>query len=197
MSIDYGAESEFSAPVMRIDDEGHGFVGVVYAAATRQSIDYDTNKPKWFRNRAVVLSDQPQPGDQPVLDYVFHIAVEKGKGAFTRRDENGDAVKLSSGKNALDVRTLDNEDIAVVFSSAWMSRLAKSVKMNPGQRVRMKRLTPARDEAGDRMTEVHGEIEVLGTVDDPQPFKPSATAAAVDYDAPAAPAQSTPEIDEF
>ena len=185
MSIEYGASSDFAAPVMRIDDQGHGFVGVVYDAATRQSTDFDTGKPKWFRNRSVVLADNPQDGDQPVLDYIFHIAVERGRGAFTKRDDQGEPIKLSSGKNALDVRDVVNEDVAVVFSAAWMTRAAKSVRLNTGHKVRFKRATPARDENGDRMTRVDCEIEILGTVDNPQPYKPISAPAGVDYEEPA------------
>lgn len=170
-TIDYGGESTFHAPVARIDDAGHGFHGVVYEASTRQATDYETGRPKWFRNRSIVVADEPRDGDAPVPEYVFHVAVKKGRAAFTRRDENGDSVKLSSGKVALDVRDLENEDIAVVFGSAWMARAAKSVRLNKGHEVKFKRTTPARDENGDRMTRVDCEIEVVGTVDDPQPFK--------------------------
>lgn len=185
-TIEYGAESDFRAPVMRIDDEGHGFEGVVYDARTRQATDFDTGLPKWFRNRTVVKAETPQPGDAPVPEYVFHVAVKRGRGAFTRRDANGDAVKLSSGKNALDVRDLVEEDIAVVFGSAWMARAAKSVKLNKGHHVRFKRTTPARDESGDRMTNVSCDIEILGVVDDPRPYKTPANAGA-DYDDTPAP----------
>jgi len=177
--IDYGTESDFRAPVMRIDDVGHGFIGVVYDAVTRQAKDYDTGLPKWFRNRELVKADNPQPGDKPVPEYVFHIAVEKGRGAFTRRDDAGETVKLSSGKAALDVRDLENEDIAVVFGSAWLARAAKDMKLNTGHRVELRRTTPARDEAGDRMTKVSADYKVLGVVDNPQPF--ATPSASVDY----------------
>lgn len=180
-TIDYGSQSDFRAPVMRIDDEGHGLEGVVYDASVRQAVDYETGKPKWFRNRELVKSDEPRPGDAPVPEYIFHVAVKKGKGAFTRRDENGEAVKLSSGKNAIDVRTLSEEDIAFVTGSAWLSRAVKSVKLNTGHHFRIKRLTPARDESGDRMTDVRFEIEILGTVDNPQPYKAEAPADTVIY----------------
>jgi hypothetical protein len=171
-TIDYGAEggSLFAAPVMRIDDDGHGFVGVVCDAATRQSIDFDSGKPKWFVNKRLVLADEKPAGGQPVNDFIFHIAVEKGKGAFTKRDDDGEPVKLSSGKNALEVRSIEREDVAVVFSAAWMARAAKSVKLNTGHKVRFVRRTAARDENGDRMTDVQCEIAVLDTVSDPQPY---------------------------
>jgi hypothetical protein len=179
--IDYGSESSFKAPVMRIDDEGHGFVGVVYEAETRQATDFDTGALKWFVDRKLVKSDsKPSDAAQPVPEYVFHIAVEKGKGAFTRRDEDGNTIKLSSGKAALDVRTVEEEDIAVVTGAAWFSKAVKGVKLNVGHRVKFKRLTPARDEAGDRMTDVRCEIEILGTVDSPAPYKPLTSVAASD-----------------
>lgn len=179
-SIEYGSGSDFMAPVMRIDDQDHGFKGVVFDASTRQSTDFDTGRKKWFRNRSVVLADEPRDGDQPVLDYIFHIAVEIGAGAFTERDADGEAVKLTSGKNKLEVRKVEKEDVAVVFSAAWMTRAAKSVKLNTGHVVRFKRTTPARDESGDRMTSVDCEIEILGKVDDPQRYNP--IAGGVDYD---------------
>jgi hypothetical protein len=179
-AIDYGSQSDFRAPVMRIDDEGHGLEGVVYDASVRQAVDYETGKPKWFRNRELVKSDEPRPGDAPVPEYVFHVAVKKGRGAFTQRDENGDAVKLSSGKNATEVRSMSEEDIAFVAGSACLARAVKSVKLNTGHHFRLKRLTPARDESGDRMTDVRCEIEILGTVDNPQPYK-AETSASVEY----------------
>ena len=71
MSIDYENEGGglFHAPVMRIADAGHGFVGVVYDAATRQAKDYETDKLKWWHNRKVIVTDDPpadaewSPGD--------------------------------------------------------------------------------------------------------------------------------------
>ena len=179
--IDYGAGSDFRAPVIRIDDEGHGFVGVVYDATTRQATDYETGKKKWFRDRQLVLADEPRNGDTPVPEYIFHIAVEKGRGSFTKRDDAGETVKLSSGKAALDVRDLVNEDIAWVAGSAWAAKAVKSVKLNVGHKVRFKRTTPGRDEGGDRMTNVACDIEILGTVDDPQPYK-QPVAAGASYD---------------
>ena len=173
--IDYGADggSIFHAPVMRIDDEGHGFVGVVYEATTRQGVDYESDKLKWFHNKQLIKTNEPPAGAQPVNDYVFHIAVEKGKGAFTSRDEDGEPIKLSSGKNKTEVRNVETEDIAVVASAAWFARAVKSVKLNKGHKVRLKRLTPARDENGDRMTKVDCEIEILETVSNPEPYDKS------------------------
>lgn len=182
MPVDYGTEASlFHAPVMRIDDAGHGFVGVVYQADRRQAVDFDSGKLKWFDNRELKLSDaKPSPNADPVWEYVFHVAVKKGRGAFTKRDDNGDPVKLSSGKSATEVRDIEETDIAFVTSGAWLSRLVKSVRLNEGHEVRLKRLTAARDENGDRMTKVDAEIEVLGTVDNPQPYKRDTS--GVEYD---------------
>lgn len=186
-SIDYGAEgSIFHAPVMRIDDKGHGLVGVVYEATVRQGIDFETDKLKWFHNRQLIKTNEPPNGAQPANDYVFHIAVKKGRGAFTRRDENGDPIKLSSGKNATEVRDIENEDVAVVASAAWLARAVKSVRLNTGHEVRLMRNTVARDENGDRMTNVQCDIEILGTVDNPQPFDQSRAAEGDDLYAAAA-----------
>lgn len=183
-SIDYGAEggSSFSAPVMRVDDENHGFVGVVYDAQTRQSVDYESGKLKWFANKRLVLADEPPANAQPVKDFIFHIAVKKGRGAFTQRDENGEPIKLSSGKNALEVRVIEREDVAVVFSAAWMAKAAKQARLNTGHEVKFIRHTKARDENGDRMTDVECTLEILGTVDDPQPYDQSR--GTVDYGDP-------------
>lgn len=171
MAIDYGSDSPFSAAVMRIDDEGHGFKGVVYRAETRQATDFDSGKPKWFRGREVINTDAPRPDDRPVNEFIFHIACERGRGAFTKYDAEGDAIKLSSGKNATEVRDIVEDDIAIVTGSAWLSRAVRGVKLNEGHVVRLKRTTPARDENGDRMTKVSCEIEILGTVDNPTPYK--------------------------
>lgn len=180
--IDYGADggSIFHAPVMRIDDDGHGFVGVVYEATTRQGVDFESDKLKWFHNKQLIKTNEPPAGAQPVNDYVFHIAVEKGRGAFTVRDAEGEPVKLSSGKNKVEPRAVETEDIAVVASAAWFARAVKSVKLNTGHKVRFKRLTPARDENGDRMTDVRCEIEILDTVSDPKPYDASKAAASAD-----------------
>lgn len=185
-AIDYGetVANDFSAPVMRIDDKNHGFVGTVYKATTRQATDYESSKPKWFVNKKVVLADEEPKGARPVLDYIFHVAVEKGRGAFTVRDDEGDAVKLPSGRNKLEVRDLENEDIAVVMSSAWNVNAVRSVRLNKGHKVRFMRTTPARDETGDRMTRVECEIEILGNVEDPQPFKADASDGVSYDDAP-------------
>lgn len=177
MAIDYGGDSVFSAPVMRIDDTGHGFRGVVYRAEARQATDFDSGKPKWFRGRELVITDAPRPDDRPVNEFIFHIACEAGRGVFTKRDESGDTVKLSSGKNAVDVRDVTEEDIAIVTGAAWLSRAVRSVRLNEGHVVRLKRTTAARDENGDRMTKVDCEIEILGSVDNPKPYKADAAPA--------------------
>ena len=157
---------------MRIDDEGHGFAGTIYHAQTRQAVDYETDKLKWFHNRNLIKTNEPPQGAQPVLDYIFHVAVDKGRGAFTKRDENGDPIKLSSGKNATEVRDIEHEDVAFVASAAWLSRLVKANRLNTGHQARLRRLTPARDENGDRMTDVHAELDITGKVSDPKPFDP-------------------------
>lgn len=179
--IDYGAESDFHAPVMRIADEGHGFHGVVYEATTRQATDFKTGDPKWFRDRRVVVDAHGRDGDQPVPEYVFHIAVRKGRGAFTTRDENGDTIKDADGYAVLEVRDIAEQDIAVVFGSAWMARAAKSVKLNTGHEVKFKRTTPARDSRGDISKRVDCDIEIVGTHSDPKPYKQPEPAGA-DYD---------------
>lgn len=179
--IDYGAESDFHAPVMRIADNGHGFLGVVYEATTRQATDYQTGDRKWFRDRKLVVDANGRDGDTPVPEYVFHIAVEKGRGAFTRRDADGETIKDSDGNAELEERDVTAEDIAVVFGSAWMARAAKSVKLNAGHKVRFKRTTPARDSRGDHSKKVDCEIEILGTVDNPQPYAVP-VAAGADYE---------------
>lgn len=181
MSIDYGSggNANFSAPVMRIDDMNHGFKGVVYKAETRQATDFESGQPKWFHNRKLIVADNPPQGADPVLDYIFHIAVESGMGAFSKTDDNGDKLKTSAGRNVLEVRKITEEDVSVVFSGGWMTKACKSVRLNVGHRVTFKRTTPARDENGDRHTDVRCEIEILGTVDSPQPYKQPT--AAVDY----------------
>lgn len=195
-AIDYGetVANDFSAPVMRIDDKDHGFVGVVYKATTRQATDYESGKSKWFKNKKVVLADEQPDNSYPVLDYIFHVAAEKGRGAFTVRNDDGEAVKLPSGRNKLDVRDVENEDIAVVMQSAWNVNAVRSVKLNKGHKVRFKRTTPARDENGDRMTRVECEIEILDGTDknpiqDPQPFK-AEQSSGVSYDDAPEPASS-------
>lgn len=184
MAVDYGSESNlFHAPVMRIDDAGHGLVGVVYQADTRQSVDFKTGKLKWFHNKKLVLDDNKPGADaRPALDFIFHIAVEKGRGSFTKYDADGEAIKLSSGLNATEPRDVVQEDVAIVASAAWFTRAVKSVKLNEGHRVRIKRITPARDENGDRMTDVQAEIEILGKVDDPKPYKAPQVAADAMYE---------------
>ena len=182
--IEYGAESDFHAPVMRIDDEGHGFHGVVYQANTRQATDFKTGDPKWFRDRKLVIDANKREGDAPVPEYVFHIAVKRGRGAFTTRDNEGNTIKDAEGYAVLEVRDVTDEDIAVVFGSAWMARAAKSVKLNVGHDVKFKRTAPARDSRGERTTKVTYDIEVVGTVPNPAPFKtPAVTAEAVYEDA--------------
>lgn len=172
MPLDYGSESSiFHAPVMRIDDAGHGFVGVVYQADKRQATDFDSGELKWFANKKLIVTNSPPAGADPVPEYVFHVAVEKGKGAFTKRDANGDPVKLGSGKNATEVRDIVEDDIAFVTGAAWLTKAVKAARLNEGHRVRLKRLTPARDENGDRYTSVECELEILGTVDNPRPYK--------------------------
>lgn len=196
--IDYGGVSSFKAPVMRIDDQGHGFRGVVFDASLRQASDYETNKLKWFVNKRLVLADSKPEGGSPCNDYIFHIACEGGLGAFTKRDEEGNAVKTSSGRNVLEVRQIQNEDIAVVFSSKWDINAARSVRLNTGHRVEFKRLTPARDENGDRMTTVECEITLLDegrVVENPQRFNPVVESSGVDYggnDEPPFPASPAP-----
>lgn len=183
-TIDYGggdAANVFSAPVMRIDDQGHGFHGVVYKATTRQATDYESGKSKWFVNKKLVLADEEPANARPVLDYIFHIACKAGRGAFTVRDDEGEAVKLPSGRNKLEVRDVSEEDIAVVMQSAWNVNAVRSVKLNTGHEVKFKRTTPARDENGDRMTRVDCEITIVGKVDNPQPYKQDA-GDAVDWD---------------
>jgi len=181
-SIDYGSAggSDFKAPVMGLDDKGHGFVGVVWDATTRQSVDYESQKPKWFVNRKLVKADEKPEGGQPVYDYIFHIAVEKGIGSFTKRDEEGNAIKGTSGKNLKEVRTVEMDDVALVASNKWLIDLIRSERVNTGHRIRVERTTPGRDENGDRMTEVTATLEILGTVDNPQPYK--AERSTVDYD---------------
>ena len=180
--IDYGSESEFRAPVMRIDDAGHGFKGVVYDATTRQGTDFETGKLKWFHNRELIKTNEPPKGAKPVLDYIYHVAVEKGIGAFTERDANGETVKLSSGKAKLTVRTLENEDVAFVASAAWLAKAVKSVRLNTGHVVTLKRTTAARDENGDRMTNVLVDIAVAADkVPNPQPYKTTEAAGDVDF----------------
>lgn len=183
MTIDYGsgASANFTAPVMRIDDAGHGFRGVVFAAEQRQATDFDSGKPKWFHNRKLIVADEPPAGADPVYDYIFHIACKSGRGAFSKVDENGEKVKTSGGRNVLEVRTVEEEDVAVVFSGGWMTKASKSVRLNTGHDVRFKRTTPARDENGDRMTNVECEIEVYGTVDNPERYDKTAEADTVDY----------------
>jgi len=178
--IDYGAESDFHAPVMRVDDMGHGFHGVVYEATTRQATDYQTGDRKWFRDRKLVVDANGREGDSSVPEYVFHVAVKKGRGAFTTRDSEGNTVKDADGYAVLAVRDVTEEDIAVVFGSAWMARAAKSVKLNVGHEVKFKRTAPARDSRGDRVTKVTCDIEVVGTVADPKPYKAPAPVGA-DY----------------
>lgn len=180
--IEYGTESDFRAPVMRIDDEGHGMHGVVYDATTRQATDWDTGELKWFRDRKLVKSNEKREGDQPVPEYIFHVAVKKGRGAFTRRGEDGETVKLSSGKAALDVRDLADEDVAFVAGSAWLAKAVKSARLNVGHEFTLKRTTPARDEGGDRMTRVECDIEIIGTVDNPRPYKTETASSADIYD---------------
>lgn len=169
--IDYGAESDFHAPVMRVDDEGHGFLGVVYEATTRQKHDFQTGRPMWFRDRRPVADDQRRDGDQPVPEYVFHIAVKKGRGAFSTRDDNGDSIKDADGNVVLEVRDIAEQDIAWVAGAAWAAKAVKSVKLNTGHEVKLKRTAPARDSRGDRTKHVTCDIEVVGTVTDPKPYK--------------------------
>jgi hypothetical protein len=178
--IEYGAESDFHAPVMRIDDEGHGFHGVVYDAKTRQATDFKTGDPKWFRDRKLVVDAVKREGDQPVPEFVFHIAVKKGRGAFTTQDADGNTIKDADGYAVLEVRDVVEEDIAIVFGSAWLTKAAKSVKLNTGHEFKIKRTAPARDSRGDRTTKVTYDIEVLGTVADPKPYKTPTVGA--DYD---------------
>lgn len=181
--IEYGAESDFHAPVMRIDDEGHGFHGVVYDAKTRQATDFQTGNPKWFRDRKLVVDANKREGDSPVPEYIFHVAVKRGRGAFTTQDADGNTIKDADGYAVLEVRDVVEEDIAVVFGSAWMSKAAKSVKLNTGHEVKFKRTAPARDSRGDRTKHVTYDIEVIGTVTDPKPYRqPVATGA--DYSEP-------------
>ena len=184
--IEYGLESDFHAPVMRIDDEGHGFHGVVYDAKTRQATDFKTGDPKWFRDRKLVIDASKREGDSPVPEYVFHIAVKRGRGAFTTRDSEGNTIKDADGYAVLEVRDVVDEDIAVVFGSAWMARAAKSVKLNVGHEVKFRRTAPARDSRGDRTTKVTYDIDVVGTVTDPKPYKTPAPVGA-DYDEVEAP----------
>lgn len=188
MSIDYDdkAPSVFKAPVMSLADEGHGLVGVVYEAGTRQSHSWDEKlrqpgPPKWFRGRKVVATDDPQPNDRPVEDYVFHIAVEQGRGAFTQRDDDGDAVKTSSGKNAKEVRDITEEDVAIVLGGKYGSDLARSLKLNTGHKVRIKRTSKAFDENGDRNTFVDYDAAVIEKVDNPRPYKAEAD-GGISYD---------------
>jgi hypothetical protein len=183
--IEYGAESDFHAPVMRIDDEGHGFHGVIYQANTRQATDFKTGDPKWFRDRKLVIDANKREGDSPVPEYVFHIAVKRGRGAFTTRDNEGNTIKDAEGYAVLEVRDVVDEDIAVVFGSAWMARAAKSVKLNTGHEVKFKRTAPARDSRGDRTTKVTYDIEVVGNVANPAPYKQPAAVGGADYGEPA------------
>jgi hypothetical protein len=166
---------------MRIEDEGHGFHAVVYDAQTRQATDYQTGSPKWFRDRKLVIDDNKRDGDQPVPEYVFHLAVKKGRGAFTVRDAEGNTTKDADGYAVLEVRDVTEDDIAVVFGSAWMAKAAKSVKLNIGHEVKFKRTSPARDSRGDRTKHVTYDIEVLGTVADPKPYK-QPVAVGAEYD---------------
>lgn len=191
-SIDYGQAggSIFKAPVMGLEDKGHGFTGVIYDADTRQSVDYESQKPKWFVNRRLVLADEKPEGGQPVMDYVFHIAVEAGKGTFTKRDAEGAPIKGASGKNAKEVRVVDHEDVAIIASNKWLIEAVKRERLNTGHKVRVERLTVGRDENGDRMTSVDVDVQVLGTVEDPKPYKQDAP-SGIDYaDEPAEPAYS-------
>lgn len=178
--IDYGAESDFHAPVMRIDDEGHGFHGVVYKANTRQATDFQTGAPKWFRDRKLVIDSNRREGDKPVPEYVFHIAVKRGRGAFSTYDSDGNVIKDADNYNVLEVRDVVDEDIAVVFGSAWMAKAAKSVRLTKGHEVKFKRTAPARDSRGDRVTRVTCDIDVVGTVTDPKPYK-TPVAVGADY----------------
>jgi len=183
ISYDDSAPSVFKAPVMALADEGHGLIGVVYEADTRQAHSWDEKNhrpgpPKWFRGRKMVITDDPKPDDRPVLDYVFHIAVEQGKGAFVERDEDGEPVKTTSGKNKKVVRTVTEEDVALILGGKYGSDLARSLKLNTGHKVRIKRTSPAKDENGDNLTFIDYDAAVIETVDNPRPYK----GESVDYE---------------
>jgi ATP-dependent Clp protease ATP-binding subunit ClpB len=99
--------------------------------------------------------------------------------------ERADTSTGPDGEGRMVNEQVTDEDIAVVFGSAWMARAAKSVKLNVGHEVKFKRTAPARDSRGDRTTKVTCDIEVVGTVTDPQPYaKPL---ASVEYEAAEAP----------
>lgn len=187
-SIDYGTAGGniFKAPVMGLEDKGHGFTGVIWDATTRQSSDYESGKLKWFVNKRLVLADEKPEGGQPVYDYIFHVAVKGGRGTFTVRDSEGNPIKGSSGKNTKEVRTVELEDVAIIASNKWLIDAVRREKLNTGHEVRVERLTVGRDENGDRMTNVEVDVQVLGTVGNPKPYKQES--GSVDYDdAPAEP----------
>lgn len=131
MPIDHDSSAGLiKAPIVRLKDKGDGVEGVIFLGNERQSTDWQTRAPKTW------------PDGNPVMEYVLNIAATSGQGFFTLRDEEGDSKKGSDGKNLLDRRKFNDEDVCITTN--WsLYKACRSAKVNEGQRVRIQRLSPA------------------------------------------------------
>jgi len=163
MPIDHDANTGdglIKAPVLRLKDQGDGLVGVIFSANERQAHEYDPKGP-----------GKPKTWDDgnPVKEYVLNIAAKAGKGFFTKRDAEGNAVKDASGKNELERRSFNEEDVCVTTNYS-LFKACREARVNEGHEVRIERLSPA------GASRVDWKVEVLSTDNPLRRFDPDAPA---------------------
>lgn len=160
MPIDHDASSGdglIKAPVLRLKDQGDGLVGVIFSANERTATDWATGKDKLWDD------------GNPVKEYVLNIAAKAGKGYFTQRDADGNAVKDASGRNALAHETFNERDVCVTTNWSLL-KACKEARVNEGHEVRIERLSPA------GASRVDWKVEVLSTDNPLRRFDPDAPA---------------------
>jgi hypothetical protein len=174
MAIDYGSGgSDLKAPVARLIDETCGLMGTVVEATTRQATEYNPNgagEPLFWKNRRQTTEQT----NDPVLEYLFLVAVDKGRAYFPVKDAEGNSVKNSRGEVEVERRDLEREDVTFIANSAWSVRAIREAKLNDGDQFKIRRLTEK------DAKQVECTLEVTGHVDNPQRYNPE-QGSGIDY----------------
>lgn len=157
MPVEYGNSGpKIDEPVARLNDENCGIKGVVTDSYMKDAYEFNPGSgwtQKFWKD------------GNPVQDFVFIVACESGQAYFPVIGPDGEAVKTASNEMQLELRQIQNEDIAIICGSAWSVKAVKKAKLNDGHQFTFRRLSPA------GAKDVQAELEVLGKVDNPQRYK--------------------------
>lgn len=204
MAIDYGSgASALKAPVIRILDGKCGIKGTVVESETRQATEYvgggKRGEPLWWsdkggKSRPTTNRSEARTGrdGQPeqVLEFIFLVAVDAGRGYFTKYDDDGERVVDARGKAVIELRKLEREDVTFIADSKWSIRAIKSVRLNDGDQFELTRLSEADAE------DVECKIEVTGHVDKPKRYNADQSSSGIDYGDETSPAPAADEAED-